>query len=70
MPVIGLRNELILGQLEIYPIKGLPIRSQWNLIWHNGKKLSPVARAFLKHINDNKDTIIERYFNWYKQFEK
>jgi DNA-binding transcriptional LysR family regulator len=70
MPVIGLRNELILGQLEIYPIKGLPIRSQWNLIWHNGKKLSPVASAFLKHINDNKDTIIERYFNWYKQFEK
>jgi len=70
MPVIGLRNELILGQLEIYPINGLPIRSQWNLIWHNGKKLSPVASAFLKHINDNKDTIIERYFNWYKQFEK
>lgn len=69
MPIIGLRNELILGQLEIYPIKGLPIRSQWNLIWHSGKKFSPVTDAFIQHLRNNKDVLIDQYFNWYEQFE-
>lgn len=69
MPVIGLKNELTLGQLEIYPIKGLPIRSQWNLIWHSGKKFSPAAEAFIEHIRNNRQELIQRYFAWYDQFE-
>jgi LysR family transcriptional regulator, low CO2-responsive transcriptional regulator len=69
MPIIGLKNELTLGQLEIYQIKGLPIRSQWNLIWHSGKKFSPVADAFVEHIRSSKQELISRYFNWYEQFE-
>jgi LysR family transcriptional regulator, low CO2-responsive transcriptional regulator len=69
MPIIGLKNELTLGQLEIYQIKGLPIKSQWNLIWHSGKKFSPVADAFVEHIRSSKQELISRYFNWYEQFE-
>jgi DNA-binding transcriptional LysR family regulator len=69
MPAIGLRNELILEQLEIYPIKGLPIQSNWNLIWHSGKKFSPVTAAFIQYLHDQKSTLIERYFSWYEQFE-
>jgi DNA-binding transcriptional LysR family regulator len=69
MPAIGLRNELILEQLEIYPINGLPLQSNWNLIWHSGKKFSPVTAAFIQYLHDQKSTLIERYFSWYEQFE-
>lgn len=69
MPIIGLRNELTMGQLEIYPIQGLPIRSQWNLIWHKGKQFSPVTETYIQYLIQHKDQLIANYFNWYEQFE-
>jgi DNA-binding transcriptional LysR family regulator len=33
MPLIGVKNELNNGSLQIVPVKGLPIKSNWNLIW-------------------------------------
>jgi DNA-binding transcriptional LysR family regulator len=62
MPVIGIRTELKLGMLEIIPVKVLPIRTNWSLIWPGGKKNSPVARAFLEYITSHKENIIEKYF--------
>ena len=32
MPLIGIKNELELGDLQIVPIEGFPIKSAWNLI--------------------------------------
>lgn len=64
MPVIGLKNELECKQLQIFPIKGLPIKTSWNLVWHRKKKLSPVATAFKEYIEQNKKDIIHANFNW------
>ncbi len=64
MPVIGLKNELELNQLQIIPIKGLPIKTAWNLVWHRKKKLSPVATAFKEYIEKNKNQIIQSNFSW------
>ena len=33
MPLIGLKNEVKNNDLQIIPIKGLPISTTWNLIW-------------------------------------
>jgi DNA-binding transcriptional LysR family regulator len=30
---LGVKNELNNGSLQIVPVKGLPIKSNWNLIW-------------------------------------
>jgi DNA-binding transcriptional LysR family regulator len=68
MPLIGIRNELNNGSLQIIPIKGLPIQSTWNLIWLKGKKLSPVASAFLDYIKKNKAAIIKEKFDWYEKY--
>jgi DNA-binding transcriptional LysR family regulator len=68
MPLIGIRNELNNGSLQIIPIKGLPIQSTWNLIWLKGKKLSPVASAFLDYIKRNKSAIIKEKFDWYEKY--
>ena len=62
MPVIGIKNELTLGQLKIIPTSGLPIKTTWSLIWLKGKKLSPVAGAFLDYIRAGKQEICERFF--------
>jgi len=64
MPIIGIKNELNNGSLQIIPVKGLPIQSNWNLIWLKGKKFSPVAKAFIQFIEQEKTRIIEQKFNW------
>ena len=62
MPIIGIRNEIDNGLLKIIPMKGLPIQTTWRLIWLKEKKLSPIAESYLKYLEKEKDTIINRYF--------
>ena len=57
MPFIGIKNEIQLGLLKIIPVKGLPISTQWHLVQHKSKKLSPVANAFKKHLMEIKNDI-------------
>ncbi len=69
MPLIGLKNEIYTGDLKIIPVKGLPIKSFWQLIWQKNKGFSPVASAFLHHLREEKDRIIQQDFNWYEAYE-
>jgi DNA-binding transcriptional LysR family regulator len=64
MPLIGIRNELQNKQLKIIPIKGLPQRTTWNLVWLKSKKLSPVAKAFIVYLEKNKNNLIKQHFSW------
>jgi len=64
MPIIGIKKELKNGDLQIVPIKGLPIQSNWNLIWLKGKKFSPVNTAYLTYIKEEKERIIQESFSW------
>lgn len=68
MPLIGIKNELSNGDLQIIPIEGLPIITTWNLVWLRSKNLSPVARAFLEHIETAKTKIIDEKFNWFGDY--
>ena len=65
-PLIGIKNELLNGQLQIVNIKGLPINTTWNMIWLKGKSLTPVSAAFLRYIEQNKHKIIREKFDWYE----
>ncbi len=64
MPIIGLKNELQNNQLQIIPIKGLPIKTTWNIVWLKSKKLSPVAKAFIEDLENQKAKIIDESFSW------
>lgn len=68
MPLIGLKNELDNGMMKIIEVKGLPIITNWRLIWLKGKKLSPVATAFLKYIKEEKENIKEDRFTWINNY--
>ena len=68
MPLIGIKNELNLGQLKIIPIKGLPIQTNWSLIWLKGKRHAPAAEAFLEFLETSKHNIINERFSWYEQY--
>lgn len=68
MPLIGIRNELENGQIRIIPVKGFPIKSTWYLIWLKGKKLSPVAQAYLKYTEKEKKNIIQERFDWFEKY--
>jgi DNA-binding transcriptional LysR family regulator len=62
MPLIGIRNELANKQLKIIPFKKLPLMTEWNLVWNKGKKMYPVAQAFIDYLNKHKKEIIEAHF--------
>ncbi len=68
MPLIGIKNEILNNQLEIIPTRGLPIITNWNLVWLKSKNLSPVAEAFLEHLKEEKQQIIKDNFNWYYDY--
>jgi len=62
MPLIGIRNELKAGSLKIIPTMGLPLKTKWRVIWLKEKHLSPVAKAFIEHIQTNKEAIERKFF--------
>ena len=64
MPLIGCKNEISDGQLNLIPVDGFPIKSYWRLIWLKEKPLSPVALAYLNYLNENKNRIIQTNFSW------
>ena len=68
MPLIGIKNELRNGDLEIIPLRGLPIITHWNLVWLKSKKLSPAAEAFLTFIESEKEHIITETFDWFEKY--
>lgn len=68
MPMIGLRNELSNDQLQIIPMEGLPICTDWYLIYLENKKLSPIAKAFIDFVNSEKENIIEENFSWVDKY--
>lgn len=66
MPLIGIKNEITNGDLQIIPVKGLPIISKWNIIWMKSKNFSPVSTSFLKYLEEEKDRIMLEKFDWIK----
>ena len=68
MPLIGLKNELEKGDIKIIPIDKLPMKSSWRLIWLKGKKMSPVASAYLDFVNKFNTQIKENHFSWINNY--
>jgi DNA-binding transcriptional LysR family regulator len=68
MPIIGLKNEIQNQELQIIPVKGFPIESNWNICWLKDKKLSAVAESYLEFINQEKNRIIKEKFGWYEGY--
>jgi len=68
MPLIGIKNEIKNGDLEIIPLEGLPIVTYWNLVRLSSKALSPVAQAFIDYLKTEKENIIQDQFDWYEKY--
>ncbi len=68
MPLIGVKNELITGDLQIIPAKGLPITTHWNLIWLKAKKLSVIGEAYADYLREHNQGIIDNSFQWFDKY--
>ena len=69
MPIIGIKNELRNGDLQIIEMTDFPLETNWNLIWLKSKNLSLVAKTFKNHLEENKEKIIKQHFNWFKDIK-
>lgn len=63
MPEIGIKKELKNGLLHLIPCKGLPLESNWYLVWNKGKKHNQVATHYLDYIQQEKSKVIQKYFS-------
>ena len=68
MPLIGIKNELHNNELQIIPIKGMPIKTTWSLIWLKGKQLLPAPASLLSYIKKEKSNIVREKFSWYEAY--
>lgn len=68
MPLIGIKNELGTGELQIIPVKKFPIKTHWYLIWLKNKKFSSAASSYLTYIRQEKDNIIHNKFHWFENY--
>jgi DNA-binding transcriptional LysR family regulator len=69
MPLIGIKNELLNGDLYIIPISQLPITTEWNLIWLQDKKFSPATKAYIEYLQANKERLIAERFSWFENYK-
>lgn len=63
MPIIGIRQELQTKQLKIIQMESLPLETNWHIVWNRGTRLTPSAKAFVEHLEQNKSSIIQTYFS-------
>lgn len=68
MPLIGIKNELSNGELQIIPVKGFSLESTWQIVWLKKKKLAPLAESFLSYVRKEKDRIVRERFEWYESY--
>lgn len=68
MPLIGIKSELHNNELQIIPVKGLPIKTKWSLIWLKGKKHSPLCLSLLEYLRKEKESIVHDKFSWYESY--
>jgi len=70
LPLIGIRSELDNKVLQIIPVEGTPIQTEWYIVWHPIKKLSPVAEAFLSFLDEKSAEIEKANFSWITNYLK
>jgi len=57
MPLIGIHQEVEAGKLSIIHQDGLPIRTEWQLVWLRKKELTPVMKAYLEFLATEREKI-------------
>lgn len=67
LSVLTLKNELKQRELRIVPVRGLPLKSNWRLIWLKRKKPSVVAQAWLDYVRREKTGIYRERFSWIEE---
>ncbi len=63
IPLIGLQNELVNGQLKLIKHELLPEDSTWHIVWMKNKKHSPAAQEFLHFLRNEKEQLQQSLFD-------
>jgi len=70
LPLVSLRNELLLGQIQLIETPDFPLRTEWQFVWHKEKRLLPVAQAFLRYVESIQNQFFDEHFAWMRPFLK
>lgn len=65
LPILGSRDEITTNRIKMIKHPGLPVKTQWRLVWLKQKSLSPVARRFLQYLESKRAEINREHFEPY-----
>lgn len=68
LSILTLKNELKQKDVKIVPVRGLPLKSNWRLVWLKRKKPSLIAQAYLDYIRREKAAIYRDKFAWTEEW--
>lgn len=68
MPLIGIKNELLLKQIEVIEVDKFKLESESNLVWLSAKNLSPQAAALIQFVEEHKSRLAFEHFRWSDTF--
>jgi len=69
MPLIGIKNELYLKQVEVIDVDKFKVESEWNMVWLSAKNLSPQVAAPIQFVEEHKARIAQQEFGWTDTFK-
>lgn len=69
LSILTLKNELKQKEVKIVPVRGLPLKSHWRLIWLKRKKPTLIAQAYLDYVRREKAEIYRKNFAWMEGYD-
>jgi DNA-binding transcriptional LysR family regulator len=67
LSVYSLRLELKHRELRLINHPRLPIHSSWKLVWLKGKRHTPATEAFLRFVQNESHSWVDKLFPWVKK---
>jgi DNA-binding transcriptional LysR family regulator len=58
----SMAQEIKEGRIALLELPGLPLKSDWNLIWLKQKKHSPAVKAFIRWLSENRKEVFSKHF--------
>ncbi|MFC3415686.1 LysR family transcriptional regulator [Algoriphagus hitonicola] len=62
LSIYSMSKEVKEGRIKLLPLKGIPLKAEWKLIWLKQKKHPPAVKAFIRWISENKEKVFNDHF--------
>lgn len=68
IPLVSMRHELASGEFTLLHREGLPLETQWQVIYLKHRALLPAPLAWLEYVRRERERLVLNWFGWINDF--